>query len=60
LKAGIEPTISAAIANEFSEATSTLYISSLIYLGLVLYVITFVVLVGALLLLRSLEKKAGK
>jgi len=52
--------ISAAIANEFSEATSTLYISSLIYLGLVLYVITFVVLVGALLLLRSLEKKAGK
>jgi phosphate transport system permease protein len=52
--------ISAAIANEFSEATTPLYISSLVYLGLVLYVITFIVLVGALLLLRSMEKKAGK
>jgi len=52
--------ISATIANEFSEATSDLYISSLIYLGLVLYAITFVVLVGALLLLRSMERKAGK
>ena len=52
--------ISAAIANEFSEATSDLYVSSLIYLGLVLYAITFIVLVGAVLLLRSMEKKAGK
>jgi phosphate transport system permease protein len=52
--------ISAAIANEFSEATSDLYVSSLIYLGLVLYAITFIVLVGALLLLRSMERKAGK
>ncbi len=52
--------ISATIANEFSEATSDLYISSLIYLGLVLYAITFIVLVCALLLLRSMEKKAGK
>jgi phosphate transport system permease protein len=52
--------ISAAIANEFSEATTPLYISSLIYLGLVLYVITFIVLVGALLLLRAMERKAGK
>ena len=52
--------ISAAIANEFSEATSELYVSSLIYLGLVLYAITFLVLVAALLLLRSMEKKAGK
>ena len=52
--------ISATIANEFSEATSDLYVSSLIYLGLVLYAITFIVLVGALLLLRSMERKAGK
>ena len=52
--------ISAAIANEFSEATTPLYVSSLIYLGLVLYVITFIVLVGALLLLRAMERKAGK
>jgi phosphate transport system permease protein len=52
--------ISATIANEFSEATSDLYVSSLIYLGLVLYAITFIVLVAALLLLRSMERKAGK
>ena len=52
--------ISAAIANEFSEATSELYVSSLIYLGLVLYAITFIVLVAALLLLRSMEREAGK
>jgi phosphate transport system permease protein len=37
-------TISATIANEFTEATSDLYTSSLIALGLVLFVITFVVL----------------
>jgi phosphate transport system permease protein len=37
-------TISAAIANEFNEATSDLYTSSLIALGLILFVITFVVL----------------
>jgi len=52
--------ISATIANEFSEATSDLYVSSLIYLGLVLYAITFIVLVAALILLRSMERKAGK
>ncbi|MBN9044182.1 MAG: phosphate ABC transporter permease subunit PstC [Rhizobiales bacterium] len=37
-------TISASIANEFSEATSDLYTSSLIALGLILSVITFLVL----------------
>ena len=37
-------TISAAIANEFNEATSDLYTSSLIALGLILFVITFIVL----------------
>jgi phosphate transport system permease protein len=52
--------ISATIANEFSEATSDLYISSLIYLGLVLYAITFIVLVGAQLMLRTMERKVGK
>jgi phosphate transport system permease protein len=34
-------TISAAIANEFTEAVGTLYTSSLIALGLILFVITF-------------------
>jgi phosphate transport system permease protein len=37
-------TISAAIANEFTEATSPLYTSSLVALGLILFVITFIVL----------------
>lgn len=46
--------ISAAIANEFTEADSPLYVSSLIALGFLLFVITFVVLsVGKLLLLRA-------
>lgn len=37
-------TISAAIANEFTEATSGLYTSSLVALGLILFVTTFAVL----------------
>jgi phosphate transport system permease protein len=36
-------TIAAVIANEFSEATSDLYVSSLIELGLVLFAITIVI-----------------
>lgn len=40
-------TISASIANEFSEATSDLYSSSLIALGLILFFITFGVLAVA-------------
>jgi phosphate transport system permease protein len=47
-------TISAAIANEFTEATSGLYTSSLIALGLILFVITFAVLALAKwLIIRS-------
>ena len=52
--------ISAAIANEFTEATSDLYISSLIALGLILFIITFFVLSCAQLMLRRMEKSAGK
>jgi phosphate transport system permease protein len=52
--------ISATIANEFSEATSTLYISSLIELGLLLFVITFIVLACAQMLLRRLDRGKGK
>jgi len=52
--------ISATIANEFNEATGDLYTSSLIALGLILFVITFIVLAGARLLLLRLEMKAGK
>lgn len=52
-------TISAAIANEFTEATGDLYTSSLIALGLLLFVITFAVLTAARLLLRHLERRRG-
>ena len=53
-------TISATIANEFAEAASEIYTSSLIYLGLILFFITFIVLASAQLMLRSLEQRAGK
>ncbi len=52
--------ISAAIANEFAEATTPLYTSSLIALGLILFLITFIVLTCAQLMLRSMDKTAGK
>jgi len=52
-------TISATIANEFTEAVGDLYLSSLVYLGLILFFITFVVLAAAQLMLRTLEKRSG-
>ena len=53
-------TISATIANEFTEAVGDLYTSSLIALGLILFVITFIVLAFARLMLMRLERKAGR
>jgi phosphate transport system permease protein len=53
-------TISASLANEFTEAVGDLYLSSLIALGLILFVITFIVLAIAKLLLMRLEKQAGR
>jgi phosphate transport system permease protein len=52
-------TISATIANEFTEAVGDLYLSSLIAMGLILFFITFVVLASAQLMLRALERRAG-
>ena len=52
-------TISATIANEFTEAVGDLYLSSLIELGLILFFITFVVLAIAQIMLRALERRAG-
>jgi phosphate transport system permease protein len=52
-------TISATIANEFTEAVEDLYRSSLIELGLILFLITFVVLAIAQIMLRTLEARAG-
>jgi phosphate transport system permease protein len=51
-------TISAAIANEFTEAVGDIYTSSLIALGLILFFITFIVLAIARLMLLRIEKKA--
>jgi phosphate transport system permease protein len=52
-------TISAALANEFTEAVGDLYLSSLIALGLILFVITFIVLAIAKLMLLRLQRQAG-
>lgn len=52
-------TISAAIANEFTEADGELYTSSLIALGLILFAITFVVLAVARYMLMRVERKMG-
>jgi phosphate transport system permease protein len=52
-------TISASIANEFTEAVGDLYTSSLIALGLILFVITFIVLAAARYLLRRIELRIG-
>ena len=53
-------TISAALANEFTEAVGDLYLSSLIALGLILFVITFIVLaVAKLLLIRLRTSRPG-
>ncbi len=52
-------TISAAIANEFTEAVGDLYTSALIELGLILFVITFFVLAIARFMLMRLERNVG-
>ena len=44
-------TISSALANEFTEAVGDTYTASLLALGLILFLITFVVLAVARLLL---------
>jgi phosphate transport system permease protein len=52
-------TISATIANEFTEAVGDTYTSSLIALGLILFIITFFVLAAARFMLMRIEKKAA-
>jgi len=52
-------TISATIANEFTEAVGDLYTSSLILLGLILFAITFIVLAFARLMLMRLNARLG-
>jgi phosphate transport system permease protein len=52
-------TISASIANEFTEAVGDLYTSSLIALGLILFVITFIVLAIARYMLLRIQRRLG-
>jgi phosphate transport system permease protein len=53
-------TISATIANEFTEAVGDLYTSSLIALGLILFVITFFILAAAKIMLMRLDRQGKK
>jgi phosphate transport system permease protein len=52
-------TISATIANEFTEAVGDKYHSALIHAGLLLFFISFVVLAVAQIMLRVLQQRAG-
>ncbi len=52
-------TIASAIANEFTEATSDIYLQSLIELGLILFIITFVINALARLLVWRITKRQG-
>ncbi len=51
--------IASTLANEFAEAESTLHVSSLFALGLILFVITFIVLSAAKLMLLGMSRKEG-
>jgi phosphate transport system permease protein len=51
--------IASTLANEFGEAEAGNHLSSLYALGLALFIITFVVLSSAKLMLNSMEKKQG-
>jgi phosphate transport system permease protein len=52
-------TIASAIANEFTEATGDLYLSSLVELGLILFLVTFIVNGIARGLVWSVTRKTG-
>jgi phosphate transport system permease protein len=53
-------TIAAVIANEFTEATGELYLSALIELGLVLFLMTFILNGLARLLILATERGGGR
>lgn len=50
-------TITVALANQFAEADNDLYLSSLYYLAIILFVLSFFVLVTAKLMVLRLEKR---
>jgi phosphate transport system permease protein len=58
-KSLLEPftTITVALANQFTEADTDLYLSSLYYLGLLLYLVSFAMLGIAKFMVLRLEKR---
>jgi phosphate transport system permease protein len=52
--------IASALANEFTEAVGDLYLSALIELGLILFLITFIVLSLSKLMLMRLKRREGE
>lgn len=57
----LEPgnSIAASIANEFTEATTPMYVSALLALGFVLFGVSLVVLIISRLMLRQMAKREG-
>jgi phosphate transport system permease protein len=53
-------TIASVIANEFTEATQDLYLSALVELGLILFLVTFIVNAIARLLVWNVTRKTGE
>jgi phosphate transport system permease protein len=53
-------TIASSIANEFTEATSEIYLQSLIELGLILFFVTFIINMLARLLVWSVTRGEGR
>jgi len=51
--------IASTLANEFAEADAPLHVSSLFALGLILFVITFIVLAAAKIMLLTMQKREG-
>ncbi|WP_342118150.1 phosphate ABC transporter permease subunit PstC [Pseudoduganella sp. OTU4001] len=51
--------IASTLANEFAEATTAMHVSSLYGLALILFVITFIVLSAAKLMLMGMSRKEG-
>lgn len=52
--------ITSSLANEFAEASNELHMASLLYLGFILFFITFVVLCISKLLLMRVENREGR
>jgi phosphate transport system permease protein len=50
-------TITVALANQFTEADTAIYLSSLYYLALILFIMSFIVLYLSKIMLLRLEKK---